>query len=124
MDELESDNESIYRPLVSPFLDSDDESDDGEVLNELDEYRNAGNFYRDKIINSIDGDDLAFPCMTGFRKFVTFELACYEYYIRSRLTPSASWCGNLTRFTAMMDVAFFSISYLALLLILLASEAL
>ncbi|GJZ72944.1 hypothetical protein Tco_0637090 [Tanacetum coccineum] len=29
--------------LFSPFLDSDDESDDGEVLNELDEYGNAGN---------------------------------------------------------------------------------
>ncbi|GJW50617.1 hypothetical protein Tco_0091968 [Tanacetum coccineum] len=33
-----------YTPLVSPFLDSDDESDDGEVLNELDEYGNAGFF--------------------------------------------------------------------------------
>ncbi|GJW09328.1 hypothetical protein Tco_1575155, partial [Tanacetum coccineum] len=32
-----------YTPFVSPFLDSDDESDDGEVLNELDEYGNAGN---------------------------------------------------------------------------------
>ncbi|GKD40054.1 hypothetical protein Tco_1260261, partial [Tanacetum coccineum] len=29
MDELESDNESIDTPLVSPFLDSDDELDDG-----------------------------------------------------------------------------------------------
>nr|GEV31259.1 homeodomain-like protein [Tanacetum cinerariifolium] len=70
MDDLESDNESIDIPLVSLFLDSDDELDDGEVLNELDEYGNAGNFYPNRIINSIDGDDLAFPCMIGFRKFV------------------------------------------------------
>ncbi|GJZ20229.1 hypothetical protein Tco_0556819 [Tanacetum coccineum] len=61
MDDLESDNESIDTPLVAPFLDSDDELDDGEVLNELDEYGNAGNFFLNRIINIIDGDDLAFP---------------------------------------------------------------
>ncbi|GJR31961.1 hypothetical protein Tco_1108193 [Tanacetum coccineum] len=33
MDDLEPDDESIDTPLVSPFLDSDDDSDDGEVLN-------------------------------------------------------------------------------------------
>ncbi|GKA79593.1 hypothetical protein Tco_0786189, partial [Tanacetum coccineum] len=44
MDDLESDNESIDTPLVSPFLDSDEELDDGEVLNELNEYGNAGIF--------------------------------------------------------------------------------
>ncbi|GKF89414.1 hypothetical protein Tco_0263377, partial [Tanacetum coccineum] len=54
MDDLESDDGSVDTPLVSPFLDSDDESDDGEVLNELDEYGNAGNFYRNRIINSLD----------------------------------------------------------------------
>ncbi|GKD75182.1 hypothetical protein Tco_1333464 [Tanacetum coccineum] len=37
MDDLESEDELIDTPLVSPFLDSNDESDDGEVLNELDE---------------------------------------------------------------------------------------
>ncbi|GJZ11520.1 hypothetical protein Tco_0546279 [Tanacetum coccineum] len=37
MDDLESEDELIYTPFVSPFLDSDDESDYGEVLNELDE---------------------------------------------------------------------------------------
>ncbi|GJT75507.1 retrovirus-related pol polyprotein from transposon TNT 1-94 [Tanacetum coccineum] len=84
MDDLESDNESIYRPLISPFLDSDDESDDGEVLNELDEYGNAGNFYRDKIINSIDRDDLAFPCMTGFRKFEEIAL---NVFCRDQVKP-------------------------------------
>ncbi|GKA04112.1 hypothetical protein Tco_0676893 [Tanacetum coccineum] len=72
MNDSKSNNESIHTPLVSPFLDSDDESDDGEVLNELEEYGNAGKFYRNKMINSIGGDDLAFPCMIGFRKFVAY----------------------------------------------------
>ncbi|GJR81409.1 retrovirus-related pol polyprotein from transposon TNT 1-94 [Tanacetum coccineum] len=40
MDDLESDDESVDTPLVSPFLDLDD--NDGEVLSELEEYRNAG----------------------------------------------------------------------------------
>ncbi|GJY47593.1 hypothetical protein Tco_0436656 [Tanacetum coccineum] len=30
-------------------------------------------FYRNRIINNIDGDDLAFPCMIGFRKFVAYS---------------------------------------------------
>ncbi|GJV58479.1 hypothetical protein Tco_1459484 [Tanacetum coccineum] len=63
MDELESDNEYIDTPLVSPFIDSDEELDDEEVLNELNEYGNAGNFYRNKWINCIDGCDLAFPLL-------------------------------------------------------------
>ncbi|GJX20346.1 hypothetical protein Tco_0223023 [Tanacetum coccineum] len=42
MVDLEPDDESVDRPLVSPFLDSDDDSDDEEVLNELEEYGNAG----------------------------------------------------------------------------------
>ncbi|GKE75746.1 hypothetical protein Tco_1537787 [Tanacetum coccineum] len=72
MDDLESKDESIDTPLVSPFLDSDVELDDGEVLNELDEYGNAGNFYPNRIINSFDREDLAFLCMIGFRKFVAY----------------------------------------------------
>ncbi|GJR14461.1 hypothetical protein Tco_0797113 [Tanacetum coccineum] len=71
-DDSESDTESYETPLVSPFLDSDDESDDGEVINELNEYGNAGNFHRNRIINSFDGNDLAFPCMIDFRKFVAY----------------------------------------------------
>nr|GEU98380.1 hypothetical protein [Tanacetum cinerariifolium] len=63
MDDLESDDGSVDIPLVSPFLDLDDESDNVEVLNDLDEYGNARNFYRNRIINSFDGEDLAFPCM-------------------------------------------------------------
>ncbi|GJU18169.1 retrovirus-related pol polyprotein from transposon TNT 1-94 [Tanacetum coccineum] len=38
VDDLEPDNESVDTPLVSPFLDSNDDSDDGEVVNELEEY--------------------------------------------------------------------------------------
>ncbi|GJS54080.1 hypothetical protein Tco_0627442 [Tanacetum coccineum] len=66
------DTESNDTPLGSPFLDTDEESDDGEVLNELNEYGNACNFYRNRMINSVDGNDLAFPCMIGFRKFVAY----------------------------------------------------
>ncbi|GJS21340.1 hypothetical protein Tco_0449972 [Tanacetum coccineum] len=72
MNNLESEDELINTPLVSPFLDSDDESNDGEVLNELDEYRNAGNFNPNRISNSFDEEELAFPCMIGFRKFVAY----------------------------------------------------
>ncbi|GKB91980.1 hypothetical protein Tco_0964252 [Tanacetum coccineum] len=45
VDGFEPDNESIDTPLVSPFLDSVDDSDDGEVLNELEEYDNAGEIH-------------------------------------------------------------------------------
>ncbi|GJT36476.1 hypothetical protein Tco_0926895 [Tanacetum coccineum] len=60
IDDLKPDNESVYTPLVSPFLDSDDGFDDGEVLNELEEYGNARQLCRQRKINSFDGDDLAF----------------------------------------------------------------
>ncbi|GJS13437.1 hypothetical protein Tco_0407909 [Tanacetum coccineum] len=60
MNDLESDDESIDTPLVSPFPHSDNDSDDGEVLNELIEYENVGMLRREKAINSFDGDDLAF----------------------------------------------------------------
>nr|GEV69206.1 hypothetical protein [Tanacetum cinerariifolium] len=38
MDDLEPDDESVDTPLVSPFLDSNNDSDDGKVLNKLEEY--------------------------------------------------------------------------------------
>ncbi|GJU49003.1 hypothetical protein Tco_1218558 [Tanacetum coccineum] len=60
------------RPLVSPFPHSDNDLDDGGVLNELIEYENAGTLCRERIINSLDGDDLAFKCMIGFRKFTAY----------------------------------------------------
>ncbi|GJW54239.1 reverse transcriptase domain-containing protein [Tanacetum coccineum] len=60
MSDLESDDESVDTPLVSPFPHSDNDSDDGEVLNELIEYGNVGMLRREKEINSFDGDDLTF----------------------------------------------------------------
>ncbi|GKE98790.1 hypothetical protein Tco_0022141 [Tanacetum coccineum] len=72
MNDLESDDESVDIPLVSPFPHSDNDSDDGVVLNELIEYENAGTLHRERIINSFDGDGLAFQCMIGFRKFSTY----------------------------------------------------
>ncbi|GJS04174.1 putative ribonuclease H-like domain-containing protein [Tanacetum coccineum] len=52
VDDSESDTKSYETPLISPFLDSDDESDDEEVINELNEYGNIWNFYLDRIINN------------------------------------------------------------------------
>nr|GEX55069.1 protein kinase-like domain, concanavalin A-like lectin/glucanase domain protein [Tanacetum cinerariifolium] len=72
MDDSESDSEFNDTPLVYPFLDSDEESDDGEVINELNEYGNGWNFYCNRIINSVDGNDLAFPCMIGLMKFFAY----------------------------------------------------
>ncbi|GKE77825.1 hypothetical protein Tco_1543945, partial [Tanacetum coccineum] len=72
MNNLESDDEAVDTPLVSPFLHSDNDSNDEEVLNGLSEYENAGTLHRERIINSFDGDDLAFECMIGFRKFTTY----------------------------------------------------
>nr|GFA08242.1 hypothetical protein [Tanacetum cinerariifolium] len=72
MNDLESDDESVDTPLVSPFHRSDNESNDGEVLNELIEYKNVGMLCREKGINSLDGDDLAFQCIIEFRKFVAY----------------------------------------------------
>ncbi|GJU92322.1 hypothetical protein Tco_1304745 [Tanacetum coccineum] len=68
----ESDDRSVDTPLVSPFPHSDNDSEDEEVLNELSEYENAGTLRRERIINSFDGDDLAFECMIGFRKFTAY----------------------------------------------------
>ncbi|GJY66593.1 hypothetical protein Tco_0468831 [Tanacetum coccineum] len=59
-------------PLVFPFPHSDNDSDDEDVLNELSKYENAGTLRRERIINSFDGDDLAFECMVGFRKFTAY----------------------------------------------------
>ncbi|GJX89284.1 hypothetical protein Tco_0341298 [Tanacetum coccineum] len=56
----------------------DEELDDGEVLNELNEYGNAGNFYRNRRINCIDGCDLEFPCMIG-KNFVANVRNAYVF---------------------------------------------
>ncbi|GKB33406.1 hypothetical protein Tco_0872807 [Tanacetum coccineum] len=78
MDDLEPDDESVNTPILSPFLDSDDDSDDGEVLNELEEYGNAGKLCRKKVMNSIDGDDLALSYMIAFKKFVAYFDPFYQ----------------------------------------------
>ncbi|GJX63144.1 hypothetical protein Tco_0296044 [Tanacetum coccineum] len=72
VNDLEFDDESVDTPFVSPFLDLDNDSNVGEVLNELEEYGNAGQLCRQGAINSFDGDDLAFQCMIGFRKCVSY----------------------------------------------------
>ncbi|GJT97212.1 hypothetical protein Tco_1092730 [Tanacetum coccineum] len=83
MNDLESDDESVDTPLVCPFPHSDNDSDDGEVLNELSEYENAGALRRARIINGFNGDDLAFQCMIGFRKFTAYldPFSTNKYYI-------------------------------------------
>ncbi|GJU92741.1 hypothetical protein Tco_1317497 [Tanacetum coccineum] len=72
MNDLESNDESVDTPLVSSFPHSDNDSDDGEFLNELSEYENAGVLRRERIINGFGGDNLAFQCMIGFRKFIAY----------------------------------------------------
>ncbi|GKE76439.1 hypothetical protein Tco_1542559 [Tanacetum coccineum] len=52
MDNPEPEDESVNTSLVSPFHDSDDDLDDGEVLSEVEEYGNPRRFRR--IINSFD----------------------------------------------------------------------
>ncbi|GJS18640.1 hypothetical protein Tco_0413112 [Tanacetum coccineum] len=60
INDLEFDDESVDTPLDSPYLHSDNDSDDGEVLNELIEYENVGMLHQEKAINSFDRDDLPF----------------------------------------------------------------
>ncbi|GJT16841.1 hypothetical protein Tco_0875547 [Tanacetum coccineum] len=72
IDDSESDDGSVETPLVSPFPQSDNDSDDEEVLNELSEYENVGTLRRERIINSYDEDDLEFQCMIGFKKFIAY----------------------------------------------------
>ncbi|GKA10087.1 hypothetical protein Tco_0689520 [Tanacetum coccineum] len=69
---LEPDDESVDTPLTSPFLDSDDDSDNGEVLNELTEYDNIGQLRRQEPINCFNGNDLAFQCVIVFKNFVAY----------------------------------------------------
>ncbi|GKA04871.1 hypothetical protein Tco_0683991 [Tanacetum coccineum] len=72
MNNLKSDNETGDTPLVSPFPHSENNSDDGEILNELIEYENARTLRQERKINSLDEDDLAFECMLRFRKFTAY----------------------------------------------------
>ncbi|GJY39983.1 hypothetical protein Tco_0426347 [Tanacetum coccineum] len=72
MNNHKSDDESGETPRVSPFPHSDNDSDNEETLKELSDYENVWTLRRERIINSFDGDDLAFQCMIGFRKFTAY----------------------------------------------------
>nr|GEW89118.1 hypothetical protein [Tanacetum cinerariifolium] len=56
MDDPEPDGGLVDIPLVSPFLDSDDDSDDGEVLSELAEYGNVGKLCQKSIWMDFGGN--------------------------------------------------------------------
>ncbi|GKE23267.1 hypothetical protein Tco_1434779 [Tanacetum coccineum] len=72
MNDLKSDDELVDTPLVSPFPHLNNDLDDGEVLNELIKYENVGMLRHEKVIHNFDRDDMAFQCMIGFRKFVSY----------------------------------------------------
>ncbi|GKE56605.1 hypothetical protein Tco_1495790 [Tanacetum coccineum] len=97
MNDLESDDESVDTPLVSPFSYSDNDSDDGEVLNELNKYENAGIMHQERIINSFDEDDLTFQCMIGFRKFTAYLDPFLPMNIISRKAYNTIMVGGLER---------------------------
>nr|GFA02796.1 hypothetical protein [Tanacetum cinerariifolium] len=82
--DLESDDELVDTPLVSPFPHSDNYSVDSKVLNKLIEYENVGMLRREKAINSFDRDDLAFQCMIRFKKFVAYFDPCLPMNIITR----------------------------------------
>nr|GEU79098.1 zinc finger, CCHC-type [Tanacetum cinerariifolium] len=86
MNNLESDDESVDTPLVSPFPHSDNESDDGEVLNKLIEYENVGMLRHEREINIFDGDDLTFqsgsesrPPMFNKKNYVPWSSRLLRY---------------------------------------------
>ncbi|GJW03472.1 hypothetical protein Tco_1562328 [Tanacetum coccineum] len=70
IDDIVSDAESVDTPRVSPFLDSDDESDEGEVINDI--YLNTKYYNYNRQINKFDERELAFPCIIDFRQFVAY----------------------------------------------------
>ncbi|GJS80030.1 MAK10-like protein [Tanacetum coccineum] len=95
MDELEFDDELISTPLISPFLDSYEESDNGEY--ELNEYGNTGIFYPKRIIISLDEKDLAFPDENPIRTLGDYSKPSHEGYrntielpVRNNVVPLRS----------------------------------
>ncbi|GJX15300.1 hypothetical protein Tco_0207058 [Tanacetum coccineum] len=81
MNDLESNNETVDTPFVSPFLDSDNDSDDGEVLNELYEYGNVGMLCQKRLINSFDVDDLAFEFKDRSMGFVKKSYLSHKFVV-------------------------------------------
>ncbi|GJS29894.1 hypothetical protein Tco_0490514 [Tanacetum coccineum] len=96
IDDLESNVEFMDTPVVSPFLDSDGESDDGEVVNDI--YVNTKYCDADRRINKFYMRDLAFPCIIGFRQLNVhvyigsftydgfYDFYGYRKYIESELS--------------------------------------
>nr|GEZ05320.1 protein kinase, ATP binding site-containing protein [Tanacetum cinerariifolium] len=128
IDDLEFDNESIDTPLVSSFLDSDDDLDDGEVFNELDEYENARNFHLNRIINNIDGDDLAFPFMFELligmlaneekvigdykpQRLINIVRRCYDNKPEQLIDPDLRDHIDRSSFRMFIDIAYRCISF-------------
>ncbi|GKA74479.1 hypothetical protein Tco_0780781 [Tanacetum coccineum] len=70
IDDIVSDLESVDTPLVSPFLDSDDESDDGEVVNEI--YLNNEYFNRQISSFTYTTD---FTVFEDIKKYIEIELS-------------------------------------------------
>ncbi|GJS78415.1 hypothetical protein Tco_0728296, partial [Tanacetum coccineum] len=56
MNNLKSDNEAVDTPLVSPFPHSDNDSNDGKVLNELIEYENTRTLRINLVSTHFDAD--------------------------------------------------------------------
>ncbi|GKE75393.1 hypothetical protein Tco_1537434 [Tanacetum coccineum] len=70
--ELQTISALLALALRSPFLDSDYDSDDSEDPVEPYGYGDAEAFSQKRLINGVNGDDLAFECMIGFRKFTAY----------------------------------------------------
>ncbi|GJS34919.1 hypothetical protein Tco_0533301 [Tanacetum coccineum] len=70
MDDLEPNDESIDTPIVSPFLDSNDDLDNGEVLKELEEYRNVGKLCQKSFIYVTD-----FVVLEDIGEFILRDMA-------------------------------------------------
>nr|GEX25673.1 UBN2 domain-containing protein [Tanacetum cinerariifolium] len=94
----------------------DNDSDDGKVLNELEEYGNAGQLCCKRAINSFNGDDLAFQDSidSGFSKFNTIitslkaldEGFSSKNYVRKFLRAlHLKWRENVTTIEELKDLS-------------------
>ncbi|GJR74816.1 hypothetical protein Tco_0087181 [Tanacetum coccineum] len=63
-------SESVFRMTTNKMYRPPSEPSCQEEFKHI--YKNVEKLRRDKAINSFDGDDLAFPCMIGFRKSVAY----------------------------------------------------
>ncbi|GJZ33888.1 hypothetical protein Tco_0579324 [Tanacetum coccineum] len=75
MNNLESNDESVDILLVSPFPHSDNDLNDGEVLNELIEYENVGMLRRKRAINSSFTYIMDFVVLEDIGEFILINKA-------------------------------------------------